>query len=819
MSQVGEGEVVVFPTFRGFRTSVVSEVDKTGREAGGKLASTIGGALKGIGTAVAVGVGAAIAGVAAIAGKGISRALNIQDARAKLTGLGHDAASVETIMTSALDSVRGTAFGMDAAAQIAASSVAAGIAPGEALTRTLKLTADAATIGKASLSEMGDMVNKVATNGKLTTEVLQQFQGRGIPLLQLLATQYGVTAEAAAEMVTKGEVDFASFQNALEAGVGGAALSSGATARGAWANVGAAWARLGAMFTGSAVDGAPTLFTSIAAAVDRLSAALAPVAEGFNGKLTPAIATLSAWIDGIDFNAVVAGVEGAITTAVTKIATAFEFVKGAFNTVVAAFQSGDFSSIGSSFGDIGAVMQPMLPIFLAVGKGIGGIAVTVGDLIAAGIPLLVPILQSFTDILGFLGDHSEILTPLIVGLGAGFLIYKSATVAATAVSIAAIPIELARTAAMLASAGANNRLAAATLTAAGADKASLASKLPATGAVLVNTAAMIGNAIAAAAVKTAQVAGAVATGIATAAQWAFNAAMSANPIALVILAIVALVAGLVWFFTQTELGKAIWTNFTGFLVEAWNNILAVASAVFGALGLYFSTTWNSIVGGFQAAIAFIVDLFLHWTPLGILINNFGAIVEFFSTMWSNITGVVSTGVSNVVRFFTELPGKAMAALGNMGALALDAGRSLIQGFIDGIKGMIGNVGKAIGGVMDFVAGFFPHSPAKRGPFSGSGWTAVKSAGLAIGDQFGDGLDAASPSLTARFNSLLSVAGTRPGSSGGTAAQTATAASPQVLHLYDVDGVLMGAFAVAADSRIAAADTRDSMVTGGRRKAF
>lgn len=69
-----------------------------------------------------------------------------------------------------------------------------------------------------------------------------------------------------------------------------------------------------------------------------------------------------------------------------------------------------------------------------------------------------------------------------------------------------------------------------------------------------------------------------------------------------------------------------------------------------------------------------------------------------------------------------------------------AGEDLIQGFIDGIKGMIGDVGNAVDDVMATVAEFFPHSPAKRGPFSGSGWTAVGQSGAALGDEFLGGFD-------------------------------------------------------------------------------
>jgi hypothetical protein len=138
--------------------------------------------------------------------------------------------------------------------------------------------------------------------------------------------------------------------------------------------------------------------------------------------------------------------------------------------------------------------------------------------------------------------------------------------------------------------------------------------------------------------KGAQLAGAAATGVATAAQWLWNAALSANPIGLIILAIVALVAALVWFFTKTELGRAIfqtamqgivtafnWVKDTGGAVVTWvvtkwqemtrffsglpasfgrigsaigNALLAPQRAAFNAI----RSLWNSTVGGFSFSI-------------------------------------------------------------------------------------------------------------------------------------------------------------------------------------------------------------------------
>src|SRR5690606_11812549 len=143
--------------------------------------------------------------VAGLAAKGgIYRALNIEDAQAKLKGLGHDVGSVEAIMTDALAAVKGTAFGLDSAATIAASAVAAGIEPGKELEQYLRLTADAATIAGISMEEMGSIMNKVNANGRAMTENLNQLQDRGIPILQWLAEEYGVTTEAMSKMVSDG---------------------------------------------------------------------------------------------------------------------------------------------------------------------------------------------------------------------------------------------------------------------------------------------------------------------------------------------------------------------------------------------------------------------------------------------------------------------------------------------------------------------------------------------------------------------------------------------------------------------------------------
>lgn len=219
-------------------------------------------------TTAAFGAAAVAAiGKFVIAG-GISRALNIEDAQAKLKGLGHEAESVQSIMDSALAAVKGTAYGLDAAATAAATAVAAGVKPGQELTKYLSLAGDAATIAGVSFDEMSSIFGKVQTNQKAYTQELNQLADRGIPIYQWLQQELGVTADALRDMVANGEIDSATYFKVIEKNIGGAALASGATTRGAWANMQAALARVGAAIAKDIIPQVRNAFGSMTQWID-----------------------------------------------------------------------------------------------------------------------------------------------------------------------------------------------------------------------------------------------------------------------------------------------------------------------------------------------------------------------------------------------------------------------------------------------------------------------------------------------------------------------------------------------------------------------
>lgn len=128
------------------------------------------------------------------------------------------------------------------------------------------------------------------------------------------------------------------------------------------------------------------------------------------------------------------------------------------------------------------------------------------------------------------------------------------------------------------------------------------------------------------AARSAMIATSIATGVATAAQWLWNAAMTANPIGLIIVAIAALVAGIVWVATQTDwfgkAWKAIWggivayfTTVIGFYQTAWRVIWSGGEwlinqfkRVPGMLSSAFSAVYGAITAPFRAAFNAVANL-------------------------------------------------------------------------------------------------------------------------------------------------------------------------------------------------------------------
>lgn len=110
------------------------------------------------------------------------------------------------------------------------------------------------------------------------------------------------------------------------------------------------------------------------------------------------------------------------------------------------------------------------------------------------------------------------------------------------------------------------------------------------------SAANVKNAASSVAAKAAQIGSTVATGVATAAQWAWNVALNANPIGLIIIAIAAFVGAILWLWNNVDWFRngvtAAWEAIKTGWNWLWDNAIQPGIAAFGAA---FRWLWNSVI--------------------------------------------------------------------------------------------------------------------------------------------------------------------------------------------------------------------------------
>lgn len=170
-----------------------------------------------------------------------------------------------------------------------------------------------------------------------------------------------------------------------------------------------------------------------------------------------------------------------------------------------------------------------------------------------------------------------------------------------------------------------------------------------------------------------------ATVIWTGVQWLLNTALSANPIALVVIAIVALVAAIVYVATKTTWFQTIWKYTWDFIktvtLWVWNNVLkpvfdgiwkaiqAVGKAATWLWENAIKPAWNSI----QQAANFLWDKVLR------------PVFKFIVDAWLTVAGVIVKGAASAFSWVPGIGPKLKAA-----AKSFDSFRDSVNKALGGI---------------------------------------------------------------------------------------------------------------------------------------
>lgn len=240
------------------------------------------------------------------------------------------------------------------------------------------------------------------------------------------------------------------------------------------------------------------------------------------------------------------------------------------------------------------------------------------------------------------------------------------------------------------------------------------------------------------------------------AQGLLNAVMMMNPVGLAIALIAGLVAIVVVAYQRSEtfraVVQAVWAAVQTAITAAVSGIMAAINwlaQIPGKIGGWFGQAKDWALRKSLELVSWMMGL-----PgrIGSAISGLaGTLRSIASNAFTRFRQAAAEKAVAFVSLVRGLPGRARSALGNLGGMLLGAGRALIQGFINGIKNMIGSVKNAASSVVSAARDYFPFSPAKEGPFSGKGYTL--HSGRALATDFGRGISEQLPYVRRVMDSM------------------------------------------------------------------
>ena len=146
--------------------------------------------------------------------------------------------------------------------------------------------------------------------------------------------------------------------------------------------------------------------------------------------------------------------------------------------------------------------------------------------------------------------------------------------------------------------------------------------------------------------------------------------ITANPLTIIIASIAAVVGALIYFFTQTKKGRALWQSFVNWLSGVWQGLVGIATTIWNAIGSAVTTCVNTVKSVWQGIVEFFTTLWTGivniattiWNGLVTVFTTIVTVIEtvwqgistFFTTLWTNIVTIATTIWNMIVMVVTTV---------------------------------------------------------------------------------------------------------------------------------------------------------------------
>lgn len=142
--------------------------------------------------------------------------------------------------------------------------------------------------------------------------------------------------------------------------------------------------------------------------------------------------------------------------------------------------------------------------------------------------------------------------------------------------------------------------------------------------------------------------------------------------------------------TISSIWNSIWQAICDFAGSIWDTICSIVQSAIDLVSSVIDSALNTIADWWNET----------WSTAS----------EFISSTWSTICDTVSSGVDSVINFIGDIPGKIMEFFADAGNWLINAGRSILDGLLSGLK-------QAWDGVTSFIGGIGSWIVSNKGPES------------------------------------------------------------------------------------------------------
>ena len=197
--------------------------------------------------------------------------------------------------------------------------------------------------------------------------------------------------------------------------------------------------------------------------------------------------------------------------------------------------------------------------------------------------------------------------------------------------------------------------------------------------------------------------------------------ITANPLTIIIASIAAVVGVLIYFFTQTKTGRALWQSFITWLSGAWQGLVGIATTVWNTISNAVIACVNGIKAAWTGISTFFISLWtsittnasIVWNSLVTIVTTVVNLIQaawsgfsaFMGSLWDGIVAVASgvwnglvAVISGAWNTIVSVINGAISIVRSVISSGFNGAKAIVQGAMNAMRSVISSIWNAIKGV-------------------------------------------------------------------------------------------------------------------------